>query len=113
MTFSIWSSENKSISDTTIAPNVRVRTMFMGDTNDRDPPEEPKFVHYIYEPGALFRTADSYGYDYAVARHDRIAEWLRRRDELRRQRAGHKSAPASLAPYRLRLHGADASCSTP
>ena len=78
-TYSIWSTENKSIADTTVAPYVRVRTIFMGCTNDRDPPEEPKFVHYIYEPGSLFRTADSYGYDYACARHERIVEWLRKR----------------------------------
>ncbi|RQQ19740.1 hypothetical protein DF107_18235 [Burkholderia stagnalis] len=84
-TFSKWTGD--TIGDTTVAPNVRVWTVFLGVTNDRDPPEVPRFVHYIYEPGSLYRTVDSYGYDYAVGRHERIAAWLKERAAARDARA--------------------------
>ncbi|UEP49673.1 hypothetical protein LMA00_07970 [Burkholderia ambifaria] len=78
---------DKSIADTTVAVNTRVWTIFLGTTRDRDPPEQPYFVHYVFEPGSLYRTADTYGYENAVARHSRIVEWLTKRAEQRAQRA--------------------------
>jgi hypothetical protein len=82
-TFSKWDDE---IADTAIAENARVWTVFLGVTNDRDPPEQPYFVHYIFEPGAQYRTVNTYGYRDALARHERIAQWLANRAERRRQR---------------------------
>lgn len=73
-TFSKW--EGDEIGNTTIAENVRVWTIFLGYANEG---EQPPFVHYLFEPGHLYRTVNTYGYDNAVARHARIAEWLRRR----------------------------------
>ncbi|NIF43500.1 hypothetical protein F3J14_21940 [Burkholderia sp. Tr-862] len=78
---------DKRIADTTVAENTRVWTVFLGTAPDRDPPAQPYFVHYVYEPGWQYRTVDTYGYHEAVARHGRIVEWLTKRAERRRQRA--------------------------
>jgi len=83
-TYCKWDDE---VADTTVAEHTRVWTVFLGVTNDRDPPEEPFFVHYVFEPGHLYRTVDTYGYDNAVARHGRIVEWLKKRAARRAQRA--------------------------
>lgn len=77
----------RDIGDTTVAPDTRVWTTFLGITNHRNPPLEPYFVHYVFEPGHLYRTAHTYGYANAVARHGRIVEWLTKRAERRQQRA--------------------------
>ncbi|MBR8243892.1 hypothetical protein [Burkholderia multivorans] len=82
-TFSKW---DKDIGDTTVAQGFRVWTVFLGVTNDRDPPEVPYFTHFIIEPGSLYRTVNTYGYDNALARHGRIAEWLKGRAERRAQK---------------------------
>ncbi|MGY4832242.1 hypothetical protein [Burkholderia pyrrocinia] len=74
---------DKNIADTTVAENTRVWTVFLGTTIDRDPPEQPYFVHYVYEPGWQYRTVNTYGYHEAVARHSRIVEWLTKRTERR------------------------------
>ncbi|WP_321944247.1 hypothetical protein [Burkholderia cenocepacia] len=76
--------EDDDIGDTTVAENTRVWTIFLGYANDG---AEPPFVHYVFEPGHLYRTANTYGYENAVARHARIVEWLKKRAERRRQRA--------------------------
>ncbi|WP_176322389.1 hypothetical protein [Burkholderia vietnamiensis] len=91
-TFCKWDDE---IADTTVAAYTRVWTVFLGVTNHSDPPAEPYFVHYIYEPGYLFRTVNTFGYDNAVARHARIVEWLKKRAERRRQRAAAVEASRS------------------
>lgn len=78
---------NRDIGDTTVAPNTRVWTTFLGIANHSDPSLEPYFVHYVFEPGHLYRTVHTYGYANAVARHARIVEWLAKRAERRSQRA--------------------------
>ncbi|HDR8929690.1 hypothetical protein [Burkholderia vietnamiensis] len=83
---------DKNIADTAVAENTRVWTVFLGMTVDHDPPAQPYFVHYVYEPGWQYRTVDTYGYHEAVARHGRIVEWLTKRAERRRQRAAAVSA---------------------
>ncbi len=83
-TFSKWTDDE--IAHTTVAENTKVWTVFLGVTNDCDSPETPYFVHYIFEPGALFRTVDTYGYENAVSRHARIVEWLKKRTARRVQR---------------------------
>ncbi|KWI50257.1 hypothetical protein WT72_24085 [Burkholderia pseudomultivorans] len=88
-TFSKW---DDYIGDTTIAQGVRVWTVFLGVTNDRDPPEVPYFTHFIIEPGSLYRTVNTYGYDNALARHGRIAGWLKRRAERRAQKRASQEA---------------------
>ncbi|WP_334028905.1 hypothetical protein [Burkholderia orbicola] len=81
-TFCKW--EDDEIGNTTVAANTRVWTVFLGYANTG---VEPPFVHYVFEPGSLYRTVNTYGYDNAVARHERIVEWLKRRAERRAQRA--------------------------
>ncbi|MBR7996696.1 hypothetical protein KDX08_30040 [Burkholderia cenocepacia] len=81
-TFSKW--QDDEIGNTTVAENTRVWTVFLGYANEG---KRPPFVHYVFEPGHLYRTVDTYGYDNAVARHRRIVEWLTKRAERRRQRA--------------------------
>ncbi|RQZ18156.1 hypothetical protein DIE15_08495 [Burkholderia sp. Bp9031] len=88
-----YCQSNSNIADTTVAANTRVWTIFLGTTRDQDPPEQPYFVHYVFEPGSLYRTVDTYGYHEAVARHGRIVEWLTKRAELRAQRAAAIKAP--------------------
>ncbi|KVD23172.1 hypothetical protein WI81_02570 [Burkholderia ubonensis] len=78
---------DRDIADTTVAEDTRVRTVFLGTTVDCEPPAQPYFVHYVYEPDWQYRTVDTYGYHEAVARHGRIVEWLTKRAERRRQRA--------------------------
>ncbi|MBG0871897.1 hypothetical protein H0X91_18165 [Burkholderia sp. 9777_1386] len=88
-TFSKW---DDNIADTTVAEGTRVWTVFLGVADDGGTSVEPYFVHYVIEPGALFRTVNTYGYESAVARHSRIAEWLKRRAKRRAQRAADVSA---------------------
>lgn len=83
-TFSKWTAA--VIDDTTVAEKTRVWTAFLGVTNDIDPPAEPYFVHYVIEPGSLYRTVQTYGYDNAVSRHARIVEWLKERAARRETR---------------------------
>ncbi|HEF4739396.1 TPA: hypothetical protein SLZ45_003344 [Burkholderia multivorans] len=81
-----------NIADTMVDEYSRVWTIFLGTTVDRDPPAQPYFVHYVIEPGSLYRTVNTYGYHEAVARHGRIVEWMKKRVERRRQRAAAVSA---------------------
>lgn len=81
--------EDRDIGNTTVALNTRVWTIFLGYANEG---ERPPFVHYVFEPGHLYRTVNTYGYDKAVARHERIAEWLKKRAVQREER--HKQLVA-------------------
>lgn len=76
-----WHCEHSTIRQTQIGPHARVRTYFCGMTDDVTMPGPPKFIHHVEGPGLHGKSADSPTYDEAVARHERIVGWLRKRVE--------------------------------
>lgn len=76
-----WHCEHSVIRKTQVGLNARVTTYFRGMTDDMTMPGPPKFIHRVEGPGLHGKSADSPTYDEAVARHERIVEWLRKRVE--------------------------------
>jgi hypothetical protein len=76
-----WADQHQTIKKTQIGPNARVWTYFSGMTDDVTMPGPPKFIHHISGPGLHGKSADSPTYDEALARHERIAEWVRKKVE--------------------------------
>ncbi|PVX84364.1 hypothetical protein [Paraburkholderia unamae] len=74
-----WRAANDPIKRTDIDINARVTTIWLGMTDDVTMQGPPKFGHMIEGPGLKENWAHSLTYEEALARHDRIAEWLRKR----------------------------------
>ncbi|MFX1768001.1 hypothetical protein PWP93_36640 [Paraburkholderia sp. A1RI-2L] len=74
-----WRGEHRTLKQTIINENARVTTLWHGMTDDVTMPGPPKFLHSLEGPGLKEKTADSLTYAEAIARHDRIVEWLRAR----------------------------------
>jgi hypothetical protein len=74
-----WISEHGVIAHTEVGPHARVTTRFSGMTDDVTMPGPPKFTHFVEGPGLKDKTADTPTYEEALARHERIVEWLRKR----------------------------------
>jgi hypothetical protein len=75
-----WRGANDPIKRTDVGRHARVITLWQGMTDDESMPGAPKFMHLVEGPGVKDEGTYSATYDAAIARHDRIAEWLRKRE---------------------------------
>lgn len=76
-----WCVKYEIIKDTRISQHARVCTRWCGMVDDVTMPGPPMFKHIVNGPGLRDKTAETLTYDEALARHDRIVEWLRKRVE--------------------------------
>lgn len=74
-----WCEEHALLKDTRIGQHARVSTRWSGMTDDVTMPGPPKFEHRVDGFGLRNKTAYTPTYDEALARHDRIVEWMKRR----------------------------------
>lgn len=76
-----WRGANDPLKKTVISAHAQVTTMWGGAIDDVTMPGPPTFFHIVEGPGVKENMVYTEGYDEALARHDRIVEWLRKRME--------------------------------
>lgn len=82
-----WRAINDPVKKTVISINSQVTTKWGGLTDDVTMPGPPQFFHIVEGPGIRQPIVHTPTYEEALARHDRIAEWLRKRaDKLKFER---------------------------
>lgn len=76
-----WRGANDPLKKTAINSFAQVTTMWGGNIDDVTMPGPPMFFHIVEGPGIKDKVVYTDGYDAALARHERIVDWLRKRVE--------------------------------
>ncbi|MFP3799425.1 hypothetical protein [Paraburkholderia sp. SIMBA_027] len=76
-----WRGANDPLEKTVIDAHAQVTTKWGGLIDDVTMPGPPTFFHIVEGPGVQQNIVHTNGYEAAMARHDRIAQWLYKRAE--------------------------------